>query len=253
MIRAPVPLDDGAGAPPSSARRRCVNTAPAKIEAGLGGGQRTGARPRSGSSCTWGVSPRRRTCAIQRRIGRGRSGMTWRGAGIGSRGGQDLGEPEGVDAPPIARVKPGRPWVDEREPAAGPRCRPPRTPGPGPARSPPGTPQQARRQSCRLVRAQDQREVDGPVGDGGEADGDRAPGAATPAALGHEVTRQPRTEQSGGVDIDRRRASDGRGSALELVDRQIDAVRAESSQGLLEAVPPDEPLEVSDLTARQPK
>ncbi len=168
------------------------------------------------------------------------------------RGGQDLGEPEGVDAPPIARVKPGRPRVDEREPAAGPDAGRPVLQDLG-QRAPSGHPPAGQAPVVRLVCAQDQGEVDGPVGDRGEADGYRAPGAATPAALGHEVRRQPRTEQSRGVDIDRRRASDGRASTLELVDRQIDAVRAESPQRLLEALPRDEPLEVPELAARQPK
>jgi hypothetical protein len=51
------------------------------------------------------------------------------------------------------------------------------------------------------------------------------------------VGGEPRAEQTLGLDLDRRRAPDGLTPALELVDRQIDAVRIEPLERTLEAFP----------------
>jgi hypothetical protein len=51
------------------------------------------------------------------------------------------------------------------------------------------------------------------------------------------VGGEPGAEQTLGLDLDRRRAPDGLTPALELVDRQIDAVRIEPLERTLEAFP----------------
>ena len=100
----------------------------------------------------------------------------------------------------------------------------------------------------RAARRELETGVDRPVADGAQVDGDRC--ARTPAARGQ------RGHVTGGailegrrVDPEGRRAADDWLAPLELVDGEVHALPEKSLQRALDAIPGDEPFEVSELAS----